>query len=157
MAVIALALVGGAIGTAVGGTAAIAFGITAGAIGTAVGAAVGGYLDSQYIIPALFSKGDQSYVGPRIDDLSIQTASEGSPIKRVYGVKNKVAGTVIWISDLIEESTTQSSGGGKGGGGGGVSSTTFATTSTLPSLSVKVKSTTSQPSTPTARKSTLAA
>ena len=48
-------------------------------------------------------------------DLSVQTSSYGSPIPRVYGTM-RVAGTVVWATDLQEEEAID--GGGKGGPGG---------------------------------------
>jgi len=123
MATLALFAVGSAIGSSAFGAATIA-GVSAAALTGAAFAAAGSYIDSQFIFPALF-KQSSNFQGPKLDDLSLQTASEGSPVHRLYGHKNKVAGQVIWISDLIEETSTQSSGGGKGGGGGSVTSTTY--------------------------------
>lgn len=63
--------------------------------------------------------------GPRVSDLRVQLSSYGNPIPKVYGTI-RMAGNVIWATDIKEvrreTSTTQSSGGGKGGGGGSVSS-----------------------------------
>ena len=38
----------------------------------------------------------------RIDDVSVQTASEGNPIPKVYG-RMRLAGTVIWATDFEME------------------------------------------------------
>jgi hypothetical protein len=70
--------------------------------------------------------------GPRLADLRAQTSTYGNMIPKIYGTM-RLAGNVIWSSDLeevkSETTTTQtSSGGGKGGGGGSV--TTSQTTVT---------------------------
>ena len=81
-------------------------------IGTALGGSIGGALGSlvgQSIDQGLFGTGPRR--GPRLGDLSVQTSSYGSPIPRIYGAI-RVAGTVVWASDLIEEEVTE--GGGKG-------------------------------------------
>lgn len=122
MAAIAFFVIGSAIGSAIGGTF---LGLSAAAIGGAVGGLFGSFIDSQFIFPALFGQ-NTSFTGPRVDDLSVQTASEGSPIRVPYGKHNRFAGTVIWVSDLIEVVTTDEQDvGGKGGGGGTISQTTY--------------------------------
>lgn len=80
-------------------------------------AAAGAYIDSQIVFPAIFGKPEIDNRGPAIDDLSIQTGTEGASINFCLGALTRVAGNVIWMSDLIEEVTTTSQ-GGKGGGGG---------------------------------------
>ena len=49
--------------------------------------------------------------GPRLGDLAVQTSTYGSRIPKLFGTM-RVAGTVIWATDLIEERSN--SGGGKG-------------------------------------------
>lgn len=68
-------------------------------LGAAIGGAVGGVLDPP--------KGPH-YVGPRLDDLSQQTATYGAFIPRVYS-KIAVFGNVFWIENnkLKEVSSTQ--------------------------------------------------
>lgn len=91
--------------------AGTAFGL-AGTIGAflfttavSVGAA---YLDATYVYPLLFKqKGND---GPRLDDLRVQTATEGSPYQYIIGTLRS-GGTLIWASDLLESSNT--AGGGK--------------------------------------------
>ena len=81
-------------------------------VGTALGGSIGGALGSligQSIDQGLFGPGARK--GPRLGELSVQTSSYGSPIPRIYGAM-RVAGTVIWASDLIEEEVVE--GGGKG-------------------------------------------
>ena len=60
----------------------------------------------------LLGDNDTRSVG-RLDDLSVQTATEGNPLPKVYG-RMRLAGTLIWATDYVEHSSTQSS--GKGGG-----------------------------------------
>lgn len=91
----------------------------------AVGAGlVGGVIDQ-----ALFGGGGRGRQaeGPRIDELQLQTSSEGAPIPRIYG-RARLSGQLIWASkfkEVVSTRTTQSSsgggGGGKGFGGGGAS------------------------------------
>lgn len=85
-------------------------------MGASVGGAVGAALDPP--------KGPH-LVGPRLSDLSTQTATYGANIPRLYG-SIAVSGNVFWIENnaLKEVSTTESQGGK--GGGGGAESTTYA-------------------------------
>jgi len=110
MATLAFAIVGGIIG---------------GVPGAFIGAAIGAGIDSAFLFPLIFGIDDSSVQGPQLDDLNIQTASEGSAINFCLGPTSRVAGTVIWFPDLIEEVTTTTSGGGKGGGGPTQTVTTF--------------------------------
>lgn len=111
MASLVLGLAGAsAFGAAAGGTAtAVGFGLTAGSVGFALGGALGSYIDAMYLFPPK----QQDIQGPRLDDVQFQGASEGSPIKFCMGPQNRVAGTVIWLSKLIEESVVVTSGSGK--------------------------------------------
>ena len=79
------------IGTALGGP-----------VGSAIGALIGQSIDQQLLAPARR--------GPRVGDLSVQSSSYGTQIPRVYGTM-RVAGSVIWSTDLIEQEQTA---GGKG-------------------------------------------
>ena len=81
-------------------------------VGTALGGPLGGALGSlvgQSIDQSLFGPGIRK--GPRLGDLSVQTSSYGSPIPRIYGTM-RVAGTVIWSTDIQEDESIE--GGGKG-------------------------------------------
>ncbi|MEO9470361.1 phage tail protein [Parasphingorhabdus sp.] len=91
-----------AVGSAIGGP-----------IGGALGAVLGQTLDQNL----LFKPAGRE--GPRIQDLTVQTSSYGSQIPRIYG-RMRVAGTVIWATDIKETKQTESSGKGKPG------STTYA-------------------------------
>lgn len=88
MATLVLTAVGGAIG---------------GPIGAAIGATLGQGVDRELLKP----KGRQ---GPRLSDLSVQTSRYGAQIPKVFG-RMRVAGCVIWSTDLIESRATS---GGKG-------------------------------------------
>jgi hypothetical protein len=83
-----------------------------GPLGGALGALVGNQIDARLFGP----KGRE---GPRLKDLTISTSSYGQPIPRQFG-RMRVAGTVIWSTDLIE--TKQKQKGRKGQ----PSTTTFA-------------------------------
>lgn len=75
-----------------------------GPIGAAIGAVVGQQIDQRIFRP----KGRE---GPRLTDLRIQSSSYGAPIPKLFGTL-RVAGTVIWATDLVEARTRE--GGGKG-------------------------------------------
>ncbi|HEY0147572.1 MAG TPA: phage tail protein [Allosphingosinicella sp.] len=75
-----------------------------GPIGGAIGAVLGQQIDGR-----LF--GPKARHGPRIGDLSVQTSNYGTQIPKIFGTM-RVAGTVIWSTDLREEK--EKSGGGKG-------------------------------------------
>lgn len=81
------------------------------AVGTAIGGPLGGALGAfigQQADRAVFGSGSRE--GPRLKELAVTTSSYGQPISRNFG-QMRVAGTVIWATDLVEGSTTQ---GGKG-------------------------------------------
>ncbi|MXO91231.1 phage tail protein [Pontixanthobacter aquaemixtae] len=83
----------GALGTLFGGP-----------VGGAIGALAGRQIDASII-------GGSTREGPRLEDLTITTSSYGSPIAKHYG-RMRVAGTIIWATDLQENRET--TGGGKG-------------------------------------------
>ena len=89
MATLVLTTVGSAIG---------------GPIGGAVGALIGQQIDGRLFAP-------KPRQGPRLGELAVQTSSYGSQIPKLFGTM-RVAGTVIWATDLKEERSK--SGGGKG-------------------------------------------
>lgn len=75
-----------------------------GPVGAAIGALAGQAVDAAIFRPA-------GREGPRIADLRVQTSSYGTQVPQLYGAM-RVAGTVIWATDLRERADTQ--GGGKG-------------------------------------------
>jgi hypothetical protein len=81
------------------------------AAGTAIGGPIGGALGAvigQQIDGRLFAPKPRQ--GPRLGELAVQTSSYGSQIPKLFGTM-RVAGTVIWATDLKEE---RSKSGGKG-------------------------------------------
>lgn len=74
------------VGTALGGP-----------VGAAIGALIGQSIDQQILGPATR--------GPRLGDLSVQTSTYGTQVPRIYG-RMRVAGSVIWSTDLVESSET---------------------------------------------------
>jgi len=79
-------------------------------VGTALGGPIGGLLGSlvgQAIDQQLLGGGPRK--GPRLGDLSVQTSSYGTPIPRIYGTM-RVAGTIVWATELKEESELQGDG-----------------------------------------------
>src|SRR5690606_16562023 len=77
--------------------------------GGPIGAALGGLVGSAFDHGALFKPKERQ--GPRLQDLHIQTSTYGTQIPKLFGTM-RVAGTVIWATDLRE--TKKKSGGGKG-------------------------------------------
>jgi hypothetical protein len=75
-----------------------------GPIGGALGALVGRQIDS-----AIF--GSRKIEGPRLKELAVTTSSYGTPLPRHFG-QVRVAGTIIWATDLVEHRDKH--GGGKG-------------------------------------------
>ncbi len=78
-------------------------------VGGPLGGALGGLLGQQVDQNILFKP--KGVEGPRLQELAVQTSSYGAQIPRIFG-KMRVAGTVIWATDLKE--TRESRGGGKG-------------------------------------------
>ena len=85
MATLVLTTVGGAIG---------------GPVGAAIGAVLGQGVDRALLFPPA------RRTGPRLTELAVQTSSYGTPIPRVFGTM-RVAGSVIWATDLIETRTVK--------------------------------------------------
>jgi len=78
-------------------------------IGGPVGGAIGAVIGQQIDQNVLFKPRGRE--GPRLSDLSVQSSQYGSAFPRVYG-RMRVAGTVIWATDLVERRVRE--GGGKG-------------------------------------------
>jgi len=82
------------------------------ALGTIFGGPLGGVIGAlagRQVDAALIGGGTRE--GPRLKELAASTSSYGSPIPRQFGAM-RVAGTIIWSTDLIEHREKQ--GGGKG-------------------------------------------
>jgi hypothetical protein len=86
--------------------------LVAGAVNVGIGLAVSSALS--YGIQALAGSPTPPE-GTRINDIPVQSASEGTGMHYLLGSTNRVAGTIIWLSDLIEVRVRQNVGGGKGG------------------------------------------
>lgn len=83
------------------------------AVGSVVGGPVGGAIGSilgQYVDRTLLFA-PRPRQGPRLGELAVQTSSYGSDIPKIFGMM-RVAGTVIWATDLAEHRSA--SGNGKG-------------------------------------------
>lgn len=78
--------------------------VLGGPIGAAIGAIAGQAIDAELFKPA-------GRKGPRLSDLRVQTSSYGTAVPQIFGTM-RVAGTVIWATDLVER--RERSGGGKG-------------------------------------------
>ncbi|MCU6455857.1 phage tail protein [Sphingomonas sp. A2-49] len=78
--------------------------VIGGPIGGALGALAGQAIDARLFRGA-------AREGPRLTELAVQTSSYGTQIPKLFGTM-RVAGTVIWSTDLIE--TRTASRGGKG-------------------------------------------
>lgn len=79
--------------------------VLGGPIGGAIGGLIGNVIDNE----VLFKPKDRE--GARLSDLQLQTSSYGTQTPALFGTM-RVAGTVIWATDLKE--TSSRSGGGKG-------------------------------------------
>jgi len=83
-----------AVGTLIGGP-----------IGGAIGAAIGNTIDRSIFTP-------KGAVGARLDSLVVQTSSYGSDLPKLFGTM-RVAGSVIWSTDLQESKHKSSAGKGQ--------------------------------------------
>lgn len=97
--------------------AVLALGVVGSALGSAIGiGASTGWLGGVLIGNLLFGGGKgQNIEGPRLNDLSVQTSTYGSAIPLVYGAM-RMSGNVIWSTPLKETRTVKKTSGGKGGG-----------------------------------------
>jgi hypothetical protein len=71
--------------------------VLGGPVGSAIGALIGQSIDQQLL--------GGTPRGPRLGDLSVQTSSYGTQVPRIYGTM-RVAGSVVWSTDLVESSET---------------------------------------------------
>lgn len=89
------------------------------AVGTAIGGPIGGTIGAflgQQIDQRIFGPGPVE--GPRLKELVLTTSTYGHPIARQFG-RMRVGGTVIWATELKEDSE-------KSGGKGQPSTTTYS-------------------------------
>ena len=123
MAALVLGAAMGSAATAIWGSAAVFMGMSAGQLAFTAGSMLG-----QILFADKISLPNQE--GPRIADRAVQSSAYGQHIPELFG-EGRLAGNLIWSTDLIETATVtqQDSGGGKGGAGGGgasQSSTTYS-------------------------------
>lgn len=98
-------------GAVVGGLIGSYFGPGGMMIGASLGMTVGSMVGGMLFPPKV-----PGQFGPRLNDRTIQTSTYGGPIPIGYGVM-RIAGNVIWSTDILESAHTESvSAGGKGGG-----------------------------------------
>ena len=89
------------------------------ALGAAIGGAIGGAIDPP---------SGPDIIGPRVDDLKVQTSTYGAIKPRLYGT-TMVSGNVFWLEgNQIREVTTTEEQGGKGGGGSEVTTYSYYAT-----------------------------
>ena len=81
------------------------------AIGGPIGGAIGGMIGNMVDREVLFRP--KARTGPRLTELQVQTSSYGTQLPKIFGTM-RVAGTVIWATDLRETSTKSSGGKGRG-------------------------------------------
>lgn len=90
-------------GALVLGVAGAAVGSLFGPLGASIGFAIGSGVGNYFFQPTI--------EGPKLNDLKLQSASYGQPIPVIYP-SMRVAGNVIWQTDLVPHTKTS---GGKGG------------------------------------------
>lgn len=105
MATLLFAAAGSALGGFLGGSF---LGISAATIGGAIGGTIGRSVDTALLTPT------QKVTGPRLDGTEVQKSQVGVGLPVVEG-RGRVAGQVIWATNLEEVKKTSKS-GGKGGG-----------------------------------------
>lgn len=113
MAVLAVAAAGAATGYGIFGSATF-LGMSAAGWGWTLGSVIGNML---------FAPDQPDQEGPRLADLSVQTSTEGAPLPQVWGTW-RLAGNVVWSTDLVETRHEQEV-GGKGGSGATAVSYTY--------------------------------
>jgi GTA TIM-barrel-like domain/Putative phage tail protein len=112
MATVVLQYAGAAVGTVLGGP-------IGGAIGGALGGIAGNAIDQR-----IFGDHRKRRIeGPRLNDLRVMTSEEGAAIPILWG-RMRVAGQVIWATNLEEVASTETQKASSKGGSGASSSTT---------------------------------
>ena len=103
------------------------------AVGSAIGVGPGaGWLAGSVLGNLLFpAKGQDSRVeGPRLGDLTVTSAAQGAPVATGFGTL-RMAGNLIWSSDIREKKQTERADAGKGGGGASQSSVSYSYTASF--------------------------
>lgn len=83
------------------------------AIGTLIGGPLGGSVGAllgRQVDTLVFGGGSRE--GPRLSELSVTTSSYGYPLPRQFG-RMRVAGQIIWATDLVEHKDKHGNGKGK--------------------------------------------
>ena len=110
---------GQAIGMVVGAIVGVVFPVVGFALGAAIGGALGALIDPP--------KG-QDVVGPRLDDLTVQSSTYGAVMPRLKGTV-AVTGNVFWLEgDALKENKKTKKVGGKGGGSAKQTTYTYSAT-----------------------------
>src|SRR3990172_7267816 len=105
------------------------------AAATAVAGVVGSVIDNRLFGPGPINQETQ---GPRLDNLQVQSSTEGAPLPEIAG-RVRIAGQLIWATkfkEVVTTTTHSTGGGGKGGGGGGGSTSTTTTYSYFANFAV---------------------
>lgn len=114
-----MSTVGQAAGYIVGGIVGSFVGYPA--LGAQIGGMIGGYIDPP--------KGPK-IEGPRLSDLTVQTATLGAVIPQVFGT-TAVFGNIFWVENNALKETKNTESQGKGGGGQEVTNYTYSATFAL--------------------------
>lgn len=104
--------------------AVLAVGLVGSAIGATFGYAAVGWAVGVYVGQQLFGPKPPDMEGPRLNDLTITSSAYGSIIPIGYGTV-RLAGNIIWSAGLKETKHKEST-GGKGGGGGSYTTYTYS-------------------------------
>ena len=100
MATLLLSAAGAAIGGGFGGAI---LGISGAAIGQTIGAMLGNAIDQRLFAPGV--GGTVSQAGARLEQATVTTSTEGSPVTRLQG-RSRLSGQMIWSTRFIEEAVT---------------------------------------------------
>ena len=132
-----------------GSVRATAGGLAGHAVGSLLGGgpigSMFGRIAGQALSGALSDHRTRLHDGPRLHDMPVMGATEGTPIPKVYG-RARIGGTLIWstrFAEVISQTETETGSGGSSGGlgfkgGGGGSSTINRTYSYYGNFAVAV-------------------
>ncbi len=112
------------VGQVVGGIVGGVIGFFAGGnvmLGASIGMSIGGYIDPP--------KGPK-IEGPRLSDLSVQSATYGAQIPRIYGTI-ATFGNIFWVENNQLKETSKTESQDAKGGGGGAETTTYTYSATF--------------------------